>query len=166
MNPENAAKQHETVGNDPLAWRMVAHELLAASDVLRRESSTTHTFGAVSLMLCGMAIENLLKALWLKQGNQISHSGTFQPVLNAGAHGLQQLAQVAHFAVSTIEGDILPRLSPFIEYGGRYPIPKSSQKLMLTSAPGGGKVAATTWSTPSDDQHAKKLLARLEQALT
>ena len=112
-----------------------------------------------------MAIENLLKALWLKQGNQISASGTFQPVPKAGAHDLQQLAQVTGFAVSDIEGDILRRLSHFIEYGGRYPIPKSPQKLMLTSAPGGGKVAATTWSTPSDDQHVEELLARLEQAL-
>jgi hypothetical protein len=166
LNPANATKQHEAIGNDPLAWRMVAHELLDAAQFLRRTPSSTRDFGAVSLMLCGMAFENLLKALWLKQGNQLSAAGKFQPVPGAGAHELQQLAHVTGFAVSAIEGDVLRRLSHFIEYGGRYPIPKSPQKIMLTSAPGGGKGSATSWSTPSDDQCVEALLLRLERALT
>lgn len=165
MNSANATKQHQVVGNDPHAWRMVAHELLRAAQVLRQEGSATHDFGAVSLMLCGMAIENLLKALWLKQGNQLSVAGTFQKVPGAGAHNLQQLASVTSFAVSAVEGDVLRRLSHFIEYGGRYPVPKSPQKLMLTSAPGSGKAAATTWSTPADEQCIEGLRLRLEQAL-
>ena len=116
-------------------------------------------------MLRGMVIENLLKAHWLKRGNHLSVAGAFQAIPSAGSHNLQQIAQATGFAVSATEGDVLRRLSHFIEYGGRYPIPKSPQKLMLSSAPGGGKTVATSWSTPSDDQCVEGLLLRLDQAL-
>ena len=110
-------------------------------------------------------MECLFKALWLKGGNRLVENGKFKPVPKAGGHNLVQLARANGLSPSPVETDVLRRLSHFIEYGGRYPIPKEPSQLMLTSVPRGGKSAATSWTTPLDDQVYDSLVKKLAQLL-
>jgi hypothetical protein len=116
-------------------------------------------------MLDGMAIECLLKAVWVKRGNKLAKDGKYLEVPGAGAHDLVQLAGAIKLTLSNLEKDTLRRLSHFIEYGGRYPLPKEAEKLQLTRAPAGGRAAATTWSTPTDYVHFEAVVRRLDQLL-
>ena len=118
----------------------------------------------VALMLKGMAAECLLKAFWLKGGNILGADGRFRPVPGAPTHNLPKLASACKFSVTPAESHLLQRLSHFIEYGGRYPVPKDPQKLNLLPTPDGGFSAATTWSTPSDDKVFEALVHRLQEA--
>jgi hypothetical protein len=100
-----------------------------------------------------------------KRGNKLAKDGKYLGVRGAGAHDLVQLAGALKLILSDLEKDTLRRLSHFIEYGGRYPVPKNAEKLQLTSAPAGGRAAATTWSTPTDYVHFEAVVSRLDQLL-
>jgi hypothetical protein len=175
MDKKLAVKIHTGAGNLPEAWKSCADDLLAAAAVLREHRASvargpepapnawrTHPS---ELMLSGMAIECLLKALWVKQGHNLVADGKYVPVPGAGAHDLVQLAGVLKLTLSDLETDLLRRLSHFIEYGGRYPVPKNAEKLRLVSSPRGGRGAATTWATPSDQLLFDEVVNRLEQML-
>jgi hypothetical protein len=116
-------------------------------------------------MLDGMAIECLLKAVWVKRGHKLATDGKYLGVPGAGDHDLVQLAGALKLKLSALEKGTLRRLSHFIEYGGRYPVPKDADKLQLTRAPTGGRAAATTWSTPNDYVQLEAIVRRLDQLL-
>ena len=175
MDKTLALELHTRAGNTPETWRSCADDLLAAAAVLldHREAAARGSAPAADtwrthpseLMLRGMAIECLLKALWVKRGHKLVEDGKYTSVPGAGAHDLVQLAGVLQLTMSDLEKDLLRRLSHFIEYGGRYPVPKNAEKLRLTTSPGGGRAAATTWATPSDQLLFGALVNRLEQLL-
>ncbi|MGA8345390.1 MAG: hypothetical protein WB781_25900 [Candidatus Sulfotelmatobacter sp.] len=167
-------EQHTWAGNSPEAWQLCARDLRAAATVLRERRESIESGSApvltalihpAELMLDGMAIECLLKALWVKRGNKLARDGKYLGVPDAGAHDLVQLAGAVKLILSDLEKDTLRRLSHFIEYGGRYPVPKNAEKLRLTSAPAGGRAVATTWSTPTDYVHFEAAVSRLDQLL-
>ena len=174
MDRTRRLEQHTWAGNSPHAWESRARDLLAAATVLRqhRESMDSNSAPApaalihpAELMLDGMAIECLLKAVWVKRGQKLAKDGKYLGVPGAGDHDLGQLAGALKLKLSALEKDTLRRLSHFIEYGGRYPVPKNAEKLQLTRAPTGGRAAATTWSTPSDYVHFETVISRLNQLL-
>ena len=106
------------------------------------------------------------EALWLKQGRALMKDGRYEGVAGAGAHDLPQLAVAAALSLSEMEIDVLRRLSHFIEYGGRYPIPRNPDKMRLTRGPQRGTAAATTWATPSDNECFDALILRLDGLLS
>ena len=179
MDARFVEQLHTDAGNLPAGWEMSADELLAAAQALRERGESfdraslavgepipiSGRLGAVELMLRGMGVECLLKALWVKQGNVLVDSGQYVSVRGAGSHDLPQLASAAEFTLSVHEKDVMRRLSYFIEYGGRYPVPKDALKLVLTRNPGGGKGAPTTWSTPSDNELFDTVVLRLRALL-
>ena len=175
MDRTLAVEIHSRAGNMPETWRSCAGDLLAAAAVLRenRESVTRGPEPAPDawrthpseLMLSGMAIECLLKALWVKQGHNLVGDGKYVSITGAGDHDLVQLAGVLELTLSDLEKDVLRRLSHFIEYGGRYPVPKNAERLQLTTSPRGGRGSATTWATPSDQLLFDVVVTRLEQLL-
>jgi hypothetical protein len=72
-------------------------------------------------MLRGMAIENLIKAVILKQGDEP------KPI-----HKLLDLWESARLGVvSEMETELLERLTTAIEWWGRYPAPRTEQRLMM-----------------------------------
>jgi ribosomal protein S10 len=175
MDRSRRVEQHTWVGNSPDAWRSCASDLLAAAAVLRerRESISPGTvplpnvwrLHPVELMLDGMAIECLLKALWVKRGHKLAKDGAYVRVPQAGPHDLVQLAGVLQLPLSHLEKDVLRRLSHFIEYRGRYPVPKDAEKLQLTRTPRGGRSSATHWNTPSDQRLFDAVVSRLDRLL-
>lgn len=186
MGAITAKVQFERVGNSPDAWQSVASNLLFASQVLTErcdvpepsapvvpaQYSNLTRLGAVELMLRGMAIECLLKALWLKQGKFFVEEGEFARVPKVGSHNLLELAEAVSLWPTDIEStpleglekDLLIRLSHFIECG-RYPIPMNSDKLLLTKRPKGGKSSKSTWSPHSDNPLFDKLVLRVTEFL-
>jgi hypothetical protein len=175
MDHKRAIEQHTWAGNAPQAWRSCAGDLLAAAVVLRerRENIGPSSLPVPNawrlhpseLMLDGMAIECLLKALWLKHGHELARDGRYVGIPGAAAHDLVQLAGMLQLTLTEMERDVLRRLSHFIEYGGRYPVPKDAEKLRLIRTPQGGQGAATTWSTPSDQLLFETVVGRLDQLL-
>jgi hypothetical protein len=174
MDRTRRLEQHTWAGNSPHAWESRARDLLAAATVLRqhRESMESNSAPAptalihpAELMLDGMAIECLLKAAWVRRGHKLAKDGKYLGVPGAGDHDLVQLASALKLKLSALEKDTLRRLSHFIEYGGRYPVPKDADKLQLTRAPTGGRAAATTWSTPNDYVQFEAIVRRLDQLL-
>ena len=181
MGPILAKIHFERAGNSADAWASVAENLCFAAQVLLEKSDEAETLapdqevtqlsnrarlGAIELMLKGMAMECLLKALWVKQGNLFVQAGDFEPVFGAGAHDLRQLAQAVSISTTPHESDLLGRLSHFIEYGGRYPIPKKSMKLGFISSPSGGKASPMTWTTPTDNVLFEGLVSKITELLT
>jgi hypothetical protein len=84
------------------------------------------------LLLCGLALENFLKALIVKQrfarqdGRPDPQAPTALPdYLNT--HDLCDLANRASFEVSAHDRRTLLRLTHYIAWAGRYPIPRKRQ---------------------------------------
>ncbi len=77
-------------------------------------------------------------------------------------HDLVRLADRLGMTLSTKEKHLLKRLTKFIEYGGRYPIPVRGRDQRLERVPGGGRALLTYWARPSDDELFANLLARIE----
>lgn len=75
-------------------------------------------------MLMGMAIENMLKGLIVQQTPR-TESATRTV---AQHHQLAQLASDAQFKIDTAERELLKRLTTFIYWAGRYPVPPTAAK--------------------------------------
>ena len=126
MDRTRRLEQHTWAGNSPHAWESRARDLLAAATVLRqhRESMDSNSAPAptalihpAELMLDGMAIECLLKAVWVKRGHKLAKDRKYLGVPGAGDHDLVQLAGALKLKLSALEKGTLRRLSHFIEYG-------------------------------------------------
>lgn len=134
---------HETdfqiSGREPLMWLGSAKRLRRAADLLvpeiteilrqygHRGARSEEVFLVFPyLMLCGMAVENLLKGI-LVAGDP----GVVEPDrLNLKAwgggehpHDLSHLAAKAAVSLSEEELDLLVRMSEAVLWNGRYPIP-------------------------------------------
>ncbi len=175
MDRKRRVEQHTWAANAPETWRSCADNLLTAAAVLRErreglDSSSASVPNAwrlhpPELMLAGMAMECLFKAVWVKRGNKLAEDGLAVRVRGAGSHDLVQLAEVLQLTLSDLEKDVLRRLSYFISAGGRYPVPKDAEELRLTRTPRGGRAMAGHWSTPGDQGLVGALVSRLDNLL-
>lgn len=96
-----------------------------------RDDEPTVSFLAEYYMLLGLAFENLLKGFI----SLVRLERQLLPPLprECHVHRLEDLAsrpECAELALSEAETGILARLSPFIEWAGRYPIPKRSSEMI------------------------------------
>jgi hypothetical protein len=175
MDRKRRVEQHTWGGNAPETWKSCAGNLLTAAAVLRErregiDSSSVSVPNAwrlhpPELMLAGMAMECLLKAVWVKRGNKLAEDGLYVPVPGAGSHDLVQLAGVLQLTLSDLEKDVLRRLSHFMKFAGRYPVPKDAEELRLTRTPRGGRATAGHWSTPGDQVLFDALVSRVDNLL-
>lgn len=161
-------KQMELGGNSFHAWVSSASSLFQAADYLyppayARDARTGtpdpqgFKVWAPMLMLRGLAVENLLKGLAVKNGHQFFKEGRFQK-LPGKEHDLVQLAAAVKFTLSESEKDVLKRLSYFALVVGRYPIPKRWDDGVVDLP--GGKVDGRFWGG-TDDAVFEQVLSRL-----
>jgi len=125
------------VGNDYLPWCITARQLFAASRIVQREreqikatlrppctAPDEFTFW-VTPMLTAFGIECLIKAIWLKKGNQLAHDGKY---IGMGekepSHQLVKLCERAGIALDPGEAVALQEISDIATSLGRYPIAK------------------------------------------
>jgi hypothetical protein len=78
------------------------------------------TVHAPALMLYGFAVENILKALFIAQGQAATTKGRVSK--NLITHDLLKLATRTSLPLTPRESEVLDRLSHFISAEGRYPV--------------------------------------------
>lgn len=185
-------RQFETGGNLPRCWFGSAFDLLTAADVLDRfkgdlrgEIIETMRSGrheepkmtrrrwermsveTVSPMLRAMAIECLLKALWLKHGGMLAKDGRYVGVSKKNEHRLHDLAkavsQKGYIVFTKRELELLEQASYWIT-SGRYPIQSEYSYLVPFRRPDGTLAARQHWRGDPREE-LKVLTAKLQTAL-
>lgn len=146
---------HEGAGENPLVWQASARDLLDAASavkasVIQLDDGMMHTLAAVQAMLLGLALECLLKGMYIKRhrvweeadrAHAIVKNGEYVGVPGAGEHELLQLADAAGVALNQQERSVVARLTDFVVFAGRYPVPVRVENMKPVKRPGGGTVA-------------------------
>lgn len=126
---------YELDANEEILWVYSASSLWKSANILlAQDKKRKHVGGArepflfpVSFMLVGFAIENLIKAILAKdkrivKGDQIRKS--------MATHDLSKLFSHIGFELNSSEREVVNILTVFSKWAGRYPIPKSADKMI------------------------------------
>lgn len=150
MNYKILRKSFRTVNSTKSPWALQATGLLNSAYILLEKGIKAHEFittneptkGAVSpgskkhqmyndltsinhaLFLIGLAIENLLKGLWIEQTNVTEETLASDKLpQEMRIHKLNILVDKLSLNFSKLENDVLDTFTELIEWKGRYPIP-------------------------------------------
>ena len=165
---------HEGTGENPLTWQASAQNLLDAAAavkarVLPMEGGLMHSLAAVQAMLLGMALECLFKGMYIKRhrvweeadrAHALVRNGQYVGVPGAGDHQLIPLADAAGVTLNQQERSVVARLTDFILFAGRYPIPVRVENMKPIRA-AGGQTVARGYITTEQLEMAEELAARL-----
>jgi hypothetical protein len=165
--------QYDLVGNEPHAWWLTSEGLLIASNFLCLHSAHHQLSGkelfelhkrlqlpnetkvsGVIKMLRGMAIEALLKGLWVDYGGVLAENGQYKKIPNTKEHDLLSLAgevsKLINLDLSSQERFLLERLSISI-MSGRYPIQRKWEIEKPRDLPTGDYGPLEIWYIPRDE---------------
>ena len=169
---------YRVAGENPLAWHSSAKDLLDGAMAVKAKvqpfSNAMHTLARVEAMLLGMALECLLKGIYIKRHrvwadptkeHALVKDGKYVGVKDAGDHELLQLADAAGVTVSESERSILSCLTDFIRYAGRYPVPLNVEGMKPVRKPDGHTVARG-YLSGVELERAETLTKRLMQEIT
>ncbi len=92
--------------------------------------------GGVSMFISGLSIENLLKALLIKDNPNVVASGKLKQ-WPASGHDLIELAKEARISLDCAETALLKSLTTFVLWAGRYPVPKTVTRFRPEALPDG-----------------------------
>jgi hypothetical protein len=172
-------KLHDMTGNNPAAWHSCVEALTRAGKRVKYQGPPLPPLpggregmlatDGVYAMVLGFAIECALKGLWVQAGNKIVESGKYIGVAGTGDHELGQLARVVLPAAglkkaNATEINVLDRLSAFVLFAGRYPIPLNAEQMKPIRVPGRGKQVRHVFLS-ADFELAERLLNRFTRAL-
>ena len=104
-----------------------AHDLDALGDDVSALELDYLEIGGVVSMLLGMALENLLKAIIISKCPIIEHGNKLRNWPKDG-HDLISLAEKAGIPLDHQYDQILQRLTTYIRWAGRYPVPKKASQ--------------------------------------
>ena len=167
-----ANEQYRLACKEPYLWMQKAGEVRRAADVLWgifELELTSHStgkyshgpfFGDTALMLYGLVVENLFKALLTDRGLSASPTGNF----SQKSHDLLALATKLDFLLDDSEAELLERLQNFVEWAGRYPIPLYADGLYSRQLVAGGEGALYGISS-LDGVRISAILSRIEAML-
>src|SRR5258706_4056497 len=101
MDFKRLVEHHSAAGNSASGWISSADGLLAGAEVLREQRLAaehecdpppgTWRTHPPELMLRGMAVECLLKAVWLTRGGTLAADGRYMGGENVNGHDLHHL---------------------------------------------------------------------------
>jgi hypothetical protein len=104
-------------------------ELQDPSESIKESMRAINLFGPCFLMLAGFAVENILKAVYLyKQREAPKRDSLPNEIKN---HKLGELAKISGIDFPDATFDVcqfLGKLTQFVEWAGRYPIPVKDEK--------------------------------------
>jgi hypothetical protein len=172
---------HEALGNDTEQWLLKADALHRSGEFLYERIGEPPTHDAdledvcnwfsvhnVGRMLRGMALECLLKAMWLTRGEVLVKDGRFIGIPGAKGHDLYAMYVSACFghrsALSQEEKKLLARLS-FAIVSARYPISKSSHGNYPSAPMLGNKMQWNKCEHQKDSSLFKSLWGKLSEIL-
>lgn len=141
MDPELKERYFLAGQESPGSWLMQALSLRAAAGRLDwmtlppHDDEPTVSFLAEYHMLLGLAFENLLKSFI----SLVRLEAGLSPPLprECHVHSLEDLAtrpECIELSISADDIKALTRLSPYIEWAGRYPVPKKSSEMIATAS--------------------------------
>jgi len=148
MNPEFYDEQFETRALTPATWALTGQRLRRSADIVMAGYNSdlkTMESGASPLelrnlelsgcatLLYGLALENLLKAIIIKTDPAVIIDGELRR-WPAGGHDLLILCNVAKIKTTKVEKDLLARLTSFVRWAGRYPIPNAASNMRLAQS--------------------------------
>ena len=116
-------------GQNPKGWWYHAKDLLAAAEAVKEKvpdvgENTMPSLVSVQAMLVGMSLESTLQGLWVKgSGHSLTEDGEYRRPETVGSHDLVDWAVAASIKLSSDQRHLLKRLSSFVKWAGRYPIP-------------------------------------------
>jgi len=140
-------EQFNLRGETPGVWILSAHRLKRSADIvfnayeidlkaMENGSSPLELnnleIAGVATLLYGLSIENILKAIIIRDNLNPAESGKLREWPGSG-HDLLSLAKESGIDsnFSQSQCDILRRLGAFIEWAGKYPVPKKASKIYL-----------------------------------
>jgi hypothetical protein len=146
---------HEGAGENPLTWQASARDLLDAATAVKASvldigDGLMHSLAAVQAMLLGMALECLFKGMYIKRyrvweeadkAHAIVKNGQYVGIPGVGDHQLPPMADAAGVTLSQGERAVVGRLTDFVLFAGRYPIPVKVENMKPIKRPGGQTVA-------------------------
>lgn len=110
-----------------------------------KETPIAPRLHSVYLLLAGYILENLLKALILRNnGSELSlqTEALPKPLKN---HDLVKLCKVANIGLTDEGRHLLMRITEYAIWAGRYPVPLRRQDLHLSELPDGRKSTLLLW---------------------
>lgn len=144
MSGDFLGRQFQLGAETPAIWGLSARRLKRAGDLLfdlyvadleamAREVSpldleNLEVVGPATLLL-GLATENILKAIAIEKNPQSMKDGKLRDW--PPGHDLVRLAELAGIELNEKQRDLLQRIGAFVEWAGRYPIPKKATKLAI-----------------------------------
>ena len=122
----------------------------------------------VYMFLSGLALENILKGIWVARDKKIIQDGKFSAQTKKGLHSLNWLVNQINnlsppsdqISLNQDEELLLEELTTFIRWAGRYPIPKRYQETIPR-----GFLGAKT-GRQSVGPHSKQLIDKLFERFT
>ena len=151
---------------NPAEWSRKADGLLDVASMLRptvegywklpaSKRAAKESVVATHLLICGLAIENLLKAVVLAERgdelrDEVNKTSKLPQVLRT--HNIPELCKLVRFELANPDESILwERLTRTIEWDGRYPAPTKAMSFPAQDVFGlGGDYIAIGFHTPSD----------------
>ena len=153
-------------GENPAAWQVSAKDLLDAAMAVKAKvqpfDNAMDPLARVEAMLLGMALECLLKGMYIRRRHALVKDGEYVGVKDAGAHQLLQFADAAGVTLSQPERSILTRLTDFIKYAGRYPISRRVKEMRPVKTPD-RRTVARGYISGAELERAETLTNRLMQ---
>ena len=154
LDPAYQRDQFEKKSNRYSSWLLSALGLINGAHALREKMTSMLTSpgpydykpGLLPSMflLYGFSIECLLKALYVKNGNELASNGRHKSALGTKSHDLVAYAQAAGFELTPDEQYLLRKLSTQIKGFGRYPTGMSFEsESLLTRGNGDWEHPAT-----------------------
>jgi hypothetical protein len=164
---------HEGAGENPLAWQASARDLFEAATAIKAAvqdfgDGFMHSIAAVQAMLLGMALECLLKGMYIKRHrvwqepnkeHALVKDGSLVRPQGVGDHQLLQWAEAAGVTLSQGERTVLNRLTDFVLFAGRYPIPIRVENMRPVTID--GKSVARKFISRAELETAEELVNRL-----
>jgi hypothetical protein len=142
MSDEFLKKQFDLGAESAGAWALSARRLKRGGDLLfdayaadldamgsgvsPLELANLEVVGPATLLF-GLAIENILKAIIIDRDPQPVNDGKLRGW--PAAHDLLRLADFAAIEFDDRQKDLVRRIGAFVEWAGRYPVPKKATKL-------------------------------------
>ena len=147
MSTEFLDRQFELRAETPAIWALSARRLKRSGDLLFSlyiedleamargvsvlELENLELVGPATLLL-GLATENILKSIAIQKNPQPTKDGKLRDWPQG--HDLIRLAELSGIELVEKQRDLLRRIGAFVEWAGRYPIPKKATKIAIKQA--------------------------------
>jgi hypothetical protein len=180
MTDPSQRADFEIAAREPSLWLGHARRLLRAADAVHQEFAHVYADPYAQrdapdddlflcgpyLLLAGMAIENMLKAVLLQRRPELVRDGqlTKAGFGGGGGHNLSAMAREFSPALADRYADLLARLQAHVVWGGRYPVPLKAEHFTTQPRAGGPTNPRTFWT--SDPAEIQSLAEELEAAVS